>query len=116
MLYQESYEELLPPFSERVMLSRQFLEDNLVICGVICLVVAILIIIKSRIWVKDKYETTEDTDRPRHSAKNRNRVGLAEKLLYDSLLFPLAAGFFPIILLSGFINNILLTTEAEPYF
>ena len=87
---------MLPPFSYRAEMSPQVLENQVVWCGVLL----ILLIFTGILKVYDYFTSAKGREEPH--CRNSERV----RLLYDHLLFPLAVFTFLFTFLASFINSL----------
>ena len=102
----EDYEEVLPPFTERVRLSPYFLESTFAVTSLVLLVLLFLYVCHVL-----EYFTEEDEEERRRRRNRRrkrsawNRVQIALQIIYNFLLVPLTAGFVFVWLLSAYLNS-----------
>ena len=102
----EDYEEVLPPFTERVWLSPYFLESTFAVASLVLLVLLFLYVCHVL-----EYFTEEDEEERRRRRNRRrkrsawNRVQIALQIIYNFLLVPLTAGFVFVWLLSAYLNS-----------
>jgi uncharacterized membrane protein len=97
--FSDSDKELLYPFTERVEITDHFLEDTLfVVLALFVIGVAWLLAYLINHWCqrRDRVE----------SRGGSSRAETALKMIYMLLFFPAVAGFFCIIAISAYVNNL----------
>lgn len=111
--FEEAHKELLYPFTDRAELTDHFLEDTLFIAGALCLFAALWLI---TIFVAHCCRREGRTDSRLAYGSAPSRAELAVKLIYMLLFFPGVAGFFCIIAISAYVNNLRLANSQEAAF
>ena len=112
-LFQDQKDEnLLTPFTERVQITPYFLENNVIVIGAL-LAVSILQIFLGGYLVVKSDESGRRVLKKEEECKER--VWTIIKKLYSSFLFPVAAGFFLILSISGLMSYLRLTGESRHF-
>lgn len=94
---EDSDSHSLQPFSQRVDISGQFLENTAVVCSLLLLFALTHFAISLYGSLSAEGQNLDDSEDSKWAA--------AKKVLYECCVFPLTAGFCIVMLLSGFTNN-----------
>ena len=110
--YSEEYKDLFSPFSDSVRVSPCFLENSLLVTSLLFLSVILIIIL----GLYQNIIKSNQSDSTNTSSETVKTIRKVIRFIYRYLLFPFVAGFCCLILLSGFLNNMRVSSPVENSF
>jgi hypothetical protein len=116
LFYVKTDQLLIPGLTDRIEMSPFFLETSLVVT-IGLLVLTIIFLVLSTVKFCTKAERVDKKkDKNFQIVKENTLLEKAIAILYRWLLFPIAAGFWLVLSLSGYVNSRRLTDEHEGLF
>ena len=105
IFFNDNYENMLLPFSYRAEMSPQLLENQVILCGILLVVFALVGIMKGY----DYFSSREGSDESQ--CKNSSKI----KLIYSHFLFPLVVFNYLFAFLSFYFNSLTMLPAQSTF-